>query len=79
MKNSRDVNIGCDLKREIEHSKFLDNWKSVTPWRLNSHKHLTIVTYYDSLYKYGVSVITGKNRVYSLGIFGKMMTSVLFT
>lgn len=39
---SRDVNISGDLKREIEHWNFSDNWKGVTPWRLELLKHLTI-------------------------------------
>lgn len=39
--NSRDVNIIGDLKREIEYWNFLDNWKGVTPWRLELLKHLT--------------------------------------
>ncbi|CAC5396544.1 unnamed protein product [Mytilus coruscus] len=44
IKNSRDVNISGDLKREIEHWNFLDNWKGVTPSRLKLHKQLTIAT-----------------------------------
>lgn len=56
IKNTRAIDITGDLKIELEHWKFIDNWDSFCPWRTEMHKQLTVYTD-SSMYKYGVSVL----------------------
>ena len=55
-KNTRAIDITGDLKIELEHWRFIDNWDSFYPWRTEMHKQITVYTD-SSMYKYGVSVL----------------------
>jgi hypothetical protein len=58
LKNSRKVKMYPQLLEEIRHWEFLDLWKGCMPWRTERHRQIVFATD-ASLYKYGVSVISG--------------------
>ena len=68
IKNSRDIHITGDLRKEIEHWRFLDHWQGVSPWRFELQKQITIATD-ASLFKYGISVLTGEQQGLQFGDF----------
>ena len=54
-KNSRSVQMKDDLRQEIEHWRFIDNWDGFVPWR--SEKHLQVEIATDaSLFRWGAVV-----------------------
>ena len=54
-KNSRSVPMKNDLREEIEHWRFLDDWEGFVPWR--SEKHLQVEIPTDaSLFRWGAVV-----------------------
>ncbi|XP_062568476.1 uncharacterized protein LOC134230659 [Saccostrea cucullata] len=68
LKNSRLIPITGDLKREIEHWNFIDNWDTYVPWRRELHKQITLATD-ASLFKYGVSVMSAEQETLTFGDF----------
>lgn len=61
IRNDCVVKLYRDLREELEHWRFLDDWDGFMPWRLECHKQVSLATD-SSLYKYGVVVISGNKK-----------------
>ena len=60
-KNSKPVKVSGELRDEIQHWEFLDEWKGCFPWRTERHFQLSIATD-ASLYRWG-TVIDSKDAL----------------
>lgn len=69
-KNSKSVQISLELRTEIEHWRFVDDWHGHLKWRPESHYQLYLTTDASS-YRYGVSLLSGENEGASFGDYYK--------
>lgn len=67
-KNSRRAAIPHELRQELKHWRFLDEWLGYAPWRQEKHLQLSLVTDVSS-FRYGISLMSGKEKGLSFGDF----------
>lgn len=58
VRNSRSIDISDELRSELEHWRFLDEWSGCCTWRSEFHKSILMSTD-SSGYKYGAVVSLG--------------------
>lgn len=61
IKNSKNINLEGNLRKEIEYWRFIDTWEGFSRWRSEYHKQIVIATD-ASLYRYGVVVLSGVQK-----------------
>lgn len=67
-KNSRRAAISHELRQELEHWRFIDDWLGYAPWRQEKHLQLSLATDASS-FRYGISLLSGKEKGLSFGDF----------
>lgn len=67
-KNSRRAAISKELRQELEHWRFIDEWVGYAPWRQEKHLQVSLATDASS-FRYGISLMSGKENCLSFGDF----------
>ncbi|XP_061163149.1 uncharacterized protein LOC133172302 [Saccostrea echinata] len=66
IKNSKQTTISRELRQEIEHWRFLDDWEGFAPWRQEKHLQMSLSTVTVS-FRYGISLMSGQDKGLSFG------------